>query len=77
MILGEKYAAVTGGEPSPNRNKMPDSGLYTFSDVVDRACEGLMEKQIEYSIRRIRRMEEQLCQLERELDDFISSKTGK
>jgi hypothetical protein len=77
MILGEKYAAVTGGEPLPNRNKIPDSGFYTFSDVVDRACEGLMDKQIKYSIRRIREMEEQLCLLERELDDFLSSKTGK
>jgi hypothetical protein len=77
MILGEKYAAVTGGELSPNRNKMQDPGVYAFSDVVDKACEGLIDRQIKYSIRRIREMEEQLFQLERELDDFLLSKTGK
>jgi hypothetical protein len=77
MILGEKYAAVTGGELSPDRNKMPSSGAYVFSDVVDKACEGLMDRQIKYSIRRISEMEEHLCELERELDDFLLSKTGK
>jgi hypothetical protein len=76
MILGEKSAAVTGGEPSPNQQKMPKSGLYVFSDVVDKACEGLMDRYVKYSIRRIREMEERLCKLERELDDFLFSKTG-
>jgi hypothetical protein len=77
MILGEKSAAVTGGEPSPDRQKMPEAGFYAFSDVVDKACEGLMDRQIKYSIRRIQEMKEQLRELERELDDFLFSKTGK
>ncbi|MDR2730737.1 MAG: hypothetical protein LBB81_07565 [Treponema sp.] len=77
MILGEKFAAVTGGELSPGKQKMPEPGLYAFSDVVDKACEGLMDRHIKYSIRRIREMEERLCKLERELDDFLISKTGK
>jgi SET domain-containing protein len=77
MILGEKYAAVTGGESSPDRNKKQEPGVYAFSDVVDKACEELEDRQIKYSIRRIREMEERLCELERELDDFLSSKIGK
>jgi len=75
MILGEKSAAVTGGEYSPGQQKMPEAGLYAFSDVVDKACKGLLDRQIKYSIRRIREMEGRLCELERELDDFLFSKT--
>jgi len=75
MILGERSAAVTGGEPSREQQKMPESGYYAFSDVVDQACEKLMDRQIKYSIRRIREMEERLCNLERELDDFLFTKT--
>jgi len=48
---------------------IPD--VYTFSDVVDEACGKLMNKQIEYSIRRITEMEEYLANMERELSDFI------
>jgi hypothetical protein len=77
MILGEKYAAVTGGEPSPDQQKMPELGFHAFSEVVDKACEGLMDRQAKYSLRRICEMEERLCKLERELDDFLISKTGK
>jgi len=74
MILGEKSAAVTGGEYSPEQQKMPETGLYVFSDIVDKACKGLLDRQIKYSIRRIREMEDKLCVLERELDDFLFSK---
>jgi DNA-dependent RNA polymerase auxiliary subunit epsilon len=77
MILGEKFAAVTGGELSPDQQKIPESGLYAFSEVLDKACEGLMDRKVKYSIRRIREMEDQLCELERELDDFLISKTRK
>ena len=45
-----------------------------FSDVVDKACEGLMDRQIKYSIRRIQEMEDSLSCLERELDDFLLQK---
>jgi len=77
MILGEKSAAVNGGERPSGQQKMTESGFYAFSDVVDNACEELMDRQVKYSIRRIREMEDQLCKLERELNDFLISKTGK
>jgi len=63
MTLGEKQAAV--------------SGIYSFGDVVDEACERLMDRQIKYSIRRIQEMEERLSGLERELDDFLFKKDRK
>ena len=48
------------------------SNDYTFNDVVDKACDGLMDCQIKYSIRKIQEMEEYLCNLERELDTFLN-----
>jgi hypothetical protein len=75
MILGEKSAAVNGRYP--DQQKMPESGYYAFSEVVDKACEGLMDRHIKYSIRRICEMEDQLCKLERELNDFLIFQTGK
>jgi hypothetical protein len=47
---------------------------YSFSEVVDDACEKLMDKQIKYSIQRIQQMDELLCDLEKELDDFLHTK---
>jgi hypothetical protein len=76
MILGEKSAAVTGGE-CPSDQHIPESGYYAFSEVVDKACEGLKDRQVKYSIRRIREMEDRLCGLERELNDFLISQMGK
>jgi hypothetical protein len=63
MTLGEKPAAV--------------SSIISFSDLVDDACEKLMERQIKYSIRRIQEMEERLSGLERELDDFLFKRNRK
>ncbi|MCL2196400.1 MAG: hypothetical protein FWB77_02165 [Treponema sp.] len=60
MTLGKKSAAMTD--------------VYEFSDIVDKACEGLKDRQIKYSIRRIHEMEEKLSGLERELDAFINGK---
>jgi len=60
MTYGKKPAAV--------------SDVYAFSDVVDRACEQLMDRQIKYSIRRIQSMDERLALLEKELDDFLLQK---
>jgi len=76
MILGEKSAAVNWGEPSPGQ-KVQEADFYAFSDVVDKACEGLLDRQVKYSIRRICEMEDQLSALERELNDFLISQTGK
>jgi hypothetical protein len=63
MTHGNKRAAV--------------SDVYTFSDVVDRACEQLMDRQIKHSIRRIQIMDERLAALEKELDDFLLQKNRK
>jgi len=62
MTLDDKSTAVK------------DAGVYDFSDVVEKACEGLMDRQIKYSIRRIQEMEERLCTLEQELDAFLFQK---
>lgn len=50
--------------------------VYTFSSLVDEACEKLMDRQIKYSIRRIQEMEELLSAMEKELDYFLLQKTG-
>ncbi|MCL2411292.1 MAG: hypothetical protein FWC97_06580 [Treponema sp.] len=44
---------------------------YTFNEVVNKACEGLKERQIKYSICRIQEMENTLSRLELELDVFL------
>ena len=79
MTFGEKSAAVTGGESinqgfAPNLMRTAESGVCSFSDVVDKACEGLMNRQIKFSIRRIKEMEELLCDMERELDAFLAAR---
>jgi hypothetical protein len=71
MILGEKSRALTG----PENLKYP--GIYSFCEVVDSACEKLMERQIKHSIRRIREMDERLSLIERELDEFLLKKDRK
>jgi len=53
------------------------SEVYTFSEVVDKACEQLMDRQIKYSIRRIQIMDERLAVIEKELDDFLSRRNRK
>ena len=60
MTLGEKPAAV--------------KGISSFSEVVDEACDKLMDSQIKYSIRRIQDMEERLTGLELELNEFLLQK---
>ena len=49
----------------------------TFSEVVEKACEKLMDRQIKYSIKRIHEMEENLSAIERELDEFLGYKVKK
>jgi len=80
MTLGEKYAALTGPENLKNNevglsgSEICQDGIYTFSEVLNSTCEKLMDKQIKYSIRRIREMNERLCLIERELDEFLLRK---
>ncbi|MDR0322069.1 MAG: hypothetical protein LBI28_11245 [Treponema sp.] len=59
MTLDDKSTTVT------------DADIFEFGEVVDKACKGLMDKQIKYSIRRIQEMEDTLSELERELDAFL------
>ena len=49
----------------------------SFETVLDSACERLREKHVQYSIRRLKEMDEELEKLEKELDDFICSGAGK
>ena len=48
-----------------------DSGESSFGTMLDTACERLREKHIEYTIRRINKLDEELESLERELDALI------
>jgi hypothetical protein len=60
MVFGDKPAIITKKS--------------SFTDMVDDACDRLMEKQVEFSILRIRQMEERLNALEQELDEFLAQK---
>jgi hypothetical protein len=46
----------------------------TFEEVLDGACEGLWDKKIRYSIRRLREMDAALLVMEKELDFLINRK---
>ena len=45
----------------------------SFEAMLDTACERLREKHAQYSIRRIRELDEELSKFEKELDDFLNS----
>jgi hypothetical protein len=45
----------------------------SFEAVLDTTCERLWEKHIQYSLRRIREMEEELNSFEKSLEQFIGS----
>jgi hypothetical protein len=60
MISGDKNTTV--------------SKRTSFNEVVDEACDRLMEQQVRYSIGRIEKLGEMLDSLERELDEFLSQK---
>ena len=45
----------------------------SFETMLDAACERLNEKHIQFSIRRIKEMHEELAGLERELNDFLKA----
>jgi len=75
MILGEK--SLSSKAELSNKAGLEQGGIYSFDEVLDSTCERLMERQIKYSIRRIREMEERLCLMERELDEFLIKKVRK
>ena len=43
----------------------------TFDSLLDETCERLLDRQIKYAIQRIHEMEQRLCIMEQELDEFI------
>jgi len=45
----------------------------SFEAVLDTACERLYEKHIQYSLRRIKELNEVLAGIEKELNDFLSA----
>jgi len=51
-----------------------DSKVSSFEAMLDTTCERLMEKHIQYSIRRLGEMDAELARLEKELDDFLCLK---
>lgn len=51
---------------------MPD--VYSFTEVVDEACNKLKDRQIKYSIQRIQAMEDRLSGMEKELDEFLNNR---
>ena len=51
-----------------------DPKATSFESMLDTTCDRLLEKHIQYSIRRIGEMDEQLAELEKELDDFLRLK---
>ena len=49
----------------------------SFEAVLDTTCERLWEKHVQYSLRRIREMDEELKILEKELDEFCGHSADK
>ena len=50
------------------------TGVYSFSDIVDNACDGRRDRQAKHSIRRIQKMKDCLNELELELDAFLEAR---
>jgi hypothetical protein len=50
------------------------TGESSFETILDTACERLSEKQAQYSLRRIRELDEELCRLGKELDEFLAGR---
>ena len=48
-----------------------DPAETSFEVVLDMTCDRLREKHVQFNIRRIREMDEELKKLEEELDEFL------
>jgi hypothetical protein len=66
---GERAFPGKGTDTAGNQTVLP-----SFETVLDAACEGLEERRLRYSIRRIKEMEESLLVLEGELDSFLGKR---
>ena len=53
-----------------------DSCETSFEVVLETTCERLREKYVQFSIKRIREMDEELKIYEKELDEFLSQSHG-
>ena len=59
-----------------NTTARQQAALYadlSFDSILDETCERLLDRQVKYTIQRIREMEQRLDTLARELDDFLSA----
>ncbi|MDR2542337.1 MAG: hypothetical protein LBC80_02665 [Treponema sp.] len=68
---------MTSKEKQIRKSQEKSSNLtenYTFNDVVDNACEKLMNCKIKYSISQIQEMEKNLRNLEHELNAFLEQR---
>jgi len=87
MMLGENSGLVPPISPQGDVSRVSSDNMFfggaalksfqmserdTFSEIVDKACDGLIEKQFKYTIRKIKKMEEFLCAVEHELDEFLA-----
>jgi len=58
-----------------NRESVIISDNVSFETLLDRTCERLWGKQVQYSIKRIRNLENTLQEIEQELDSILSQKS--
>ena len=72
----EKKPEILRGDNNPRDLNSGDFDLKlpSFEFVLDTACERLRDKYIQYSIRRIRELNEELMVFEKELDEFIGQR---
>ena len=68
MTFKEKSRKRSDGNPVPSTDDC------SFTEVVDKAIDELMECKINYSIRRISELENSVDLLMQELDDFLKMK---
>jgi len=51
-------------------------GPISFDSILNETCERLIDRQLEYSILRIRELDKRLGTLEDELDEFLRGRPG-
>jgi len=70
---GQSYEQLYSSGPAAVTNGLNEAekDACAFSEVVDKACDELMEKQCKYTIRRINDMDRLLSAIECELDEFL------
>jgi hypothetical protein len=58
----------------PEKKPVVLTGESSFEDLLDTTCERLKDTHAQYSIRRIRELDEELRRIEKELDEFLSGR---